>query len=325
MESKVKIRRMEAGDRDEVLAMMRVFYDSPAVFHTSSDRVLENDFDACVGNSPFLDGYVFDDAGKAAGYAMVSTAYTTEYGGLCGWVEDLYLKPGYRGSGLARQFFESLQELYPDAVRFKLEVEPENDKAVRAYEGCGWSKLPYYVFESVVREGGEDGGEGFRKMRRIKQELSKDWTEIIFKNGTSGVLAVMGDGGYPYAVPVSYVYEDGCIYFHSALSGHKVDALKKNDKVSFCVIARDEVIPEKVTTHYASAVAFGRAEFLQGDEKLKAALLLADKYSRDYPEAVKDDIDRNYSRMNMIRIAVEHMTGKAGREIVNEYGDGGQE
>lgn len=75
--------------------------------------------------------------------------------------------------------------------------------------------------------------DGFRKMRRNRQELSRDESIRILKEGTSGVLALHGDDGYPYAVPISYVYDDGKLYFHGAKSGHKLDALRSYPKASF--------------------------------------------------------------------------------------------
>ena len=77
-------------------------------------------------------------------------------------------------------------------------------------------------------------------------------------HGTSGVLALAGDNGYPYALPISYVYSDGKIYFHSAKSGHKIDAVKRCEKASFCVIAEDNIIPEEYTTYYKSVIVFGK-------------------------------------------------------------------
>jgi nitroimidazol reductase NimA-like FMN-containing flavoprotein (pyridoxamine 5'-phosphate oxidase superfamily) len=83
----------------------------------------------------------------------------------------------------------------------------------------------------------------FRAMRRKRQQLSEDESISILKKATSGTLALIGDGGYPYAVPISYVYADGRLYFHSALTGHKVDAIRACDKASFCVIDQDCVQP----------------------------------------------------------------------------------
>ena len=158
----------------------------------------------------------------------------------------------------------------------------------------------------------------FRKMRRFRQELSKEETESILKEGSSGVLACMGDDGYPYAVPLSYVYDDGCIYFHMAKSGHKADAMAGCDKVSFCVIGQDLIVPEEVTTYFRSAIAFGRARILEGDEKMTAARKLGDKYASSCPEAIEEDIRKNYNAMHMVEIKIEHMTGKEARELMEK-------
>ena len=97
----------------------------------------------------------------------------------------------------------------------------------------------------------------FREMRRSKQQMSEDAANAILKSATSGVLSLLGDDGYPYGVPISYVYEEGKLYFHSALSGHKVDAVRNYDKASFTVIVQDDIVPEKYTTLYRSVIAFG--------------------------------------------------------------------
>ena len=160
--------------------------------------------------------------------------------------------------------------------------------------------------------------EEFRKMRRFRQELSFEETEGIFRNGTSGVLACQGDNGYPYAVPLSYVYRDGCIYFHMAKTGHKADAMAACEKVSFCVIGQDRIVPEEVTTYFRSAIAFGKARILAGDEKMTAARLLADKYASSCPEAIEKDIRDNYQNMHMVEIRIVHMTGKQAIELLED-------
>lgn len=104
----------------------------------------------------------------------------------------------------------------------------------------------------------------FREMRRSKQALTAEEVAEILKRNTSGVLAVSGDGGYPYAVPLSYVYLDSKLYFHCAGTGHKLDSILKDDKVSFCVIDQDQVVGEEYTTYFRSVVAFGRARVLGG-------------------------------------------------------------
>ena len=161
----------------------------------------------------------------------------------------------------------------------------------------------------------------FRQMRRGRQELSVEETIKIMKEGTSGVMACQGDNGYPYAVPLSYVYDEGCIYFHMAQTGHKADAMASCEKVSFCVIGQDMIVPEEVTTYFSSAIAFGRARILEGDEKMTAALKLADKYASSCPEAVEEDIRKNYDSMHMVEIRIDHMTGKQAIELVGADGE----
>ena len=100
-------------------------------------------------------------------------------------------------------------------------------------------------------------------MRRSRQQLSPEECIDILQQATSGVLAVMGDGGYPYTVPLSHVYADGHLYFHSAIQGHKVDAIRNDSRCSFCVIAQDEVHPETFTTHFKSVVAFGQIHVIE--------------------------------------------------------------
>lgn len=155
----IVIRKMQQRDSEEVLRMMRVFYDSEAVFHTASDEVLRRDVEDCLREDmPLLDGFVFEDGEKLAGYAMTAFNYTTEYGGICVWVEDLYLKPEYRGQGLSTLFFHSLETLYPQAVRFKLEVEKENTPAISAYKKCGYVISPYFeMTKEMIRD---DEGQG---------------------------------------------------------------------------------------------------------------------------------------------------------------------
>ena len=119
----------------------------------------------------------------------------------------------------------------------------------------------------------------FREMRRNKQMLSIDECIEILNRGTSGVLALSGDHGYPYAVPVSYVYCDSKLYFHSAKSGHKIDAIKKYSKASFCVIDQDNIIPEKYTTSFRSVIAFGKIHIIENETDIKKTIEnLAKKY-----------------------------------------------
>ena len=141
----------------------------------------------------------------------------------------------------------------------------------------------------------------------------------MLQSCTSGVLAVHGDDDYPYAVPLSFAYEDGKLFFHSAKAGHKIDAIERNDKASFCVIGADNVVQSLFTTHYRSAVVFGRVRILTEDaEKRHALECLAKKYSPDYLEAADSEIERDWKRVCVLELAIEHMTGKAAIEITKE-------
>ena len=158
----------------------------------------------------------------------------------------------------------------------------------------------------------------FREMRRKSQQLTEAECVEILNRNTSGVLAVLGDEGYPYAVPMSYVYDGKALYFHCAKSGHKLDAIKSCDKVSFCVVDQDEVVPKKYTTHFRSVILFGRASVLNNDEEILYAIgKLAIKY---YPTDSKENLDiairKEYAAMCIIKIDIDHMTGKESIELV---------
>jgi uncharacterized protein len=158
----------------------------------------------------------------------------------------------------------------------------------------------------------------FREMRRKKQLLSEAETIEILQSCTSGVLAVTGDNDYPYAVPLSYAYKDGKLYFHLAKAGHKIDGIVKNNKVSFCVIKTDEVIQKTFSTHFRSVIVFGRARILTEDSEKKYALeCLVEKYSPDYIPEGQAEIEREWNRVCAVEIKIEHMTGKAAIEIIN--------
>lgn len=139
---KIEIRDMVAEDRDEVLGMMRVFYASPAVHTNGSEKIFLADFENCVNDNPYLEGYIFEGALGIVGYAMVAKSFSTEFGVPCFWIEDLYIKEDYRGLGLGKLALDYITEKYTDCI-FRLEVEEENERAVRLYKKCGFDVLPY--------------------------------------------------------------------------------------------------------------------------------------------------------------------------------------
>lgn len=150
----IRIRLMTEEDKQCVMEMMKVFYESPAVLSNGSHEIFRNDVEACIGDCPFLEGYVFEDVetlGNAEGskdskdlkgYAMVAKSFSTEFGKPCMWIEDLYIKSEYRGLGIGSEFFAFIEEKYPDAL-LRLEVEADNERAIRFYEKCGYDVLPY--------------------------------------------------------------------------------------------------------------------------------------------------------------------------------------
>lgn len=159
----------------------------------------------------------------------------------------------------------------------------------------------------------------FRELRRKKQILTLETTENILKKGTTGILGVIGDHQYPYTVPLNYVYKDQAIYFHCAKSGHKLDAIRNNSKVSFCVIDKDQIVPEEFTTYFRSVIAFGQAiELTDETDKYEAMQLLNKKYAPTFLEAGDNEIQREWSRLMVVKIKVEHMTGKEAIELVRQ-------
>ena len=158
----------------------------------------------------------------------------------------------------------------------------------------------------------------FHKMRRTAQQLTYEEAEAVLLRCSAGVLALTGDKAFPYAVPLSYVYDGEHIYFHSATEGHKIDAIQRNPNASFAVIDQDEVIPEKYTTAYRSVIVFGSIRIIEDEgEKRSAVRKLAVKYAPDNTEQQHAaEIDGAWSRFCMLEMSIAHMTGKQGIELV---------
>jgi GNAT superfamily N-acetyltransferase len=136
------IRTMRQQDKPQILTMMREFYASPAVLSNGSEEIFSNDIDNCVGDNPFIEGFVLEDSNGIQGYAMVAKSYSTEFGKTCVWIEDLYVTENHRGLGLGTSLLQFITDHYTDCI-FRLEVEQENLRAIRVYEKCGFSVLPY--------------------------------------------------------------------------------------------------------------------------------------------------------------------------------------
>lgn len=157
----------------------------------------------------------------------------------------------------------------------------------------------------------------FANMRRHKQSLPKEECITILQNGTSGTLALLGHNDYPYAVPMSYVYDNDKIYFHCAKSGHKIDAIKKHQKASFCVIDQDIIVPEKYTTYFKSVIVFETIKILNDETKIRESITtLTKKYVPNDDEGIQKEIDREFPLLCILELSIEHMSGKQAIELV---------
>ena len=155
----------------------------------------------------------------------------------------------------------------------------------------------------------------FRPLRRHRQLLADASNHRMLKEGSHGVLACQGDEDYPYAVPLNYVYLDDTIYFHSAKVGHKVDALTKQPKVSFCVIDQDDIVGDEFTSYFRSVIVFGHARIVSATEQDKALRALMEKYSADAPLDAKER-ELQSSAPIVVAIDIDHVTGKEAIELV---------
>lgn len=157
----------------------------------------------------------------------------------------------------------------------------------------------------------------FPSMRRSNQVLDETTIESILTTATSGVLALSSDNGYPYALPLSFVYDGQTIYFHCAKTGHKIDCIHNNNKASFCIIARDDVHPETYTTYYQSVIIFGTISIIDDATIKKEAIVkLAKKYAPiDTEQHRLAAIEKEWKPLCMLKMDIDHITGKCAIEL----------
>ena len=160
----------------------------------------------------------------------------------------------------------------------------------------------------------------FREMRRKKQALSPEECAEILSRGTAGVLAVSGEDGYPYAVPLSYVYHEGKLFFHSAKAGHKLDAIGQSDKVSFCVIDQDQIVPDEYTSYFRSVIVFGSVRVLEDENEKRGALAaLARRYSPEHEEGrISSTVEKELGAVAMLELSIDHTSGKEAAELMRK-------
>lgn len=156
----------------------------------------------------------------------------------------------------------------------------------------------------------------FRKMRRCKQELSVEECADILNREKRGVLSVIGDDGYPYGVPINYFYDGAAntLYFHGAKEGHKIDAIKNCNKVSFSVWSQTRKGDDGWSWYVDSVIAMGRAELVSDfDKTVEIARKIGMKY---YPASddVEEGIKKAAGRVLIIAVTIEHLSGKSVHE-----------
>lgn len=149
----------------------------------------------------------------------------------------------------------------------------------------------------------------FKDMRRKKQALSEEETLKVLKEGQYGILALLSEDGYPYSLPINYIYEGGHIYFHGSIVGHKLKAIKKHPQASFSVVSKPYQEEGKWWNQYESVICFGTISLMEGEHKLEVLKRIGEKY---YP--VKEEADetalKTLSRVSVFDFKIVHMTGK---------------
>lgn len=156
----------------------------------------------------------------------------------------------------------------------------------------------------------------FKEMRRKKQDLSREDCIEILERGRSGVFALCGHE-YPYALPMTYIYSGGKIYFHSSREGYKIDLLKKHPKISFCVIDKDLLVPEEFTSYYRSVILFGEARLLEEKEEIiRTITLFSDHFSPGEKHRRDAVIQKEFGNLQMVEVRIDHMSGKAALELL---------
>jgi len=148
------------------------------------------------------------------------------------------------------------------------------------------------------------------EMRRQERKLSQEDAEEILKQGEYGILSTVSGDGTPYGVPLSYAYDGENIWFHGAKEGHKVDNLSQNVAVSFCVVGKTKVLPEKFSTIYESAIASGVVHPCEGEEKLAGLMALVKKYS---PEFLEKGQAYAKGAMEKVQVYCMRVTGLSGK------------
>ena len=153
-----------------------------------------------------------------------------------------------------------------------------------------------------------------KEMRRKDRAISKEESVVLLNKAEYGVLSTVTENRKPYGVPLNFCFIDTCIYFHSAIEGHKVENIEQNKYVSFCVVGNTEILPDKFATKYESIIVFGEVEEVFGKEKQIALEGLVRKYAPVFIEKGKKYIESQNNKTKVFRININRLTGKARKE-----------
>lgn len=151
----------------------------------------------------------------------------------------------------------------------------------------------------------------FQKLRRDDRKMDKVETIKLLKNENYGILSTINNDGYPYGVPLSFVYINNNIYFHSALDGNKIINITGNNKASFCIVGETNLVPEEFTVTYKSVIVFGKAVEVNDEEKEKALFEIIKKYSGQFIEKGKKYIEKDQDKTRVFKLEIEHISGKS--------------
>ncbi|MFQ5453826.1 MAG: pyridoxamine 5'-phosphate oxidase family protein [Candidatus Zixiibacteriota bacterium] len=150
----------------------------------------------------------------------------------------------------------------------------------------------------------------YKEIRRKDRILDKASALALLDNGEYGVLSTVDENNQPYGIPVNYTVIDNTIFVHSAPEGHKLDNIQSNSKVSFCVVGRTRLLPDKFSINYKSVIVFGSASIVDDQDKREALISLVAKYSPEHMDSGGKYIDNLIDKTVVIKVSIDHITGK---------------
>ena len=249
---------------------------------------------------------VMDSAGVITGFGCLSNDGRT--------VDMLYTHHAFQGTGIGSSILEALE---------KEALKRGNNEIRLTTSATAWTfyqKRGYRYLHSVKKTYGSmifdcqvlhKSLPVFRNIRRKERTLDDERSLYLLKTGEYGFLAISGVNGYGYGIPMNFVLEDKSIYFHCAVEGFKLESIRQNNRVSFCVVGRTQLLPQQFSTVYESVLAYGRIMCdLPDKERYKALNLLVSKYSPGCENISRPYISKSFHRTVILRLDIEHISGK---------------